>query len=501
MTGVTGSHRYRRRGGVRIEYVIAAVVCVALLLAMIVVLVSVSNRKARQELVRRPTAQQTSPDASPAPAPTPAPQPRQNRQAPAPAPSPAPVPAPVPVAVPQQGGQPQPPSAVEVIVEDVSGAAPGAQAAPDSPVVVVESPQQPVVTATRGAYPTGKPWAVAADAPTRIQAEDFDIGGEGVGYHDASAGNEGGQYRTGEGVDIMARDDAESRHCVTHIFPGEWMNYTVNIEQSGTYVIRVRATRGSPGAGKVKVLFGGIDATGEIPIAHTGDWKVFANNERDNVELTAGEQVMRFESISGDLDLNWIEIIPASAYSSAVVATDAMEPLKIGGRPQGAEWDFGADGGMVSIQQSPMENTKCLRLLDSNRAASVWALRKFPRQPVQAGFECRMRFGQMADGYALAILNGDKPAVLIFTQGNELGCEVGNGEWRALHRYDGTTWYNVRVSLDIKAKKFNVYIDGVQRGEGLPFRNGVDGVDGWQVETPVRNTGTLYLNSMKVTER
>ena len=45
----------------------------------------------------------------------------------------------------------------------------------------------------------GTAWTI----PGTIQAEDFDDGGEGMAYHDASAGNDGGQYRSSD-VDIEA---------------------------------------------------------------------------------------------------------------------------------------------------------------------------------------------------------------------------------------------------------------------------------------------------------
>lgn len=43
-------------------------------------------------------------------------------------------------------------------------------------------------------------------APGRVEAEDFDWGGQGVGYSDADTSNNGGQYRPSEGVDIETND-------------------------------------------------------------------------------------------------------------------------------------------------------------------------------------------------------------------------------------------------------------------------------------------------------
>ena len=44
----------------------------------------------------------------------------------------------------------------------------------------------------------GTAWAI----PGKIEAENFDDGGEGIAYHDAEALNQGGQQRTNQGVDV-----------------------------------------------------------------------------------------------------------------------------------------------------------------------------------------------------------------------------------------------------------------------------------------------------------
>lgn len=505
MTGVGQRTQYRQRGGVRIEYVIAAVVCVALLVAMTAVLVSVSNRKSKAELVRRPTMNTDRPIVdTPAPAPTvvaPAPAPTQTR-GPSPVPGPAPIPAPVVVAptpVPVPGGQPVQPGAVEVIVEDAPQVA---IAQPqDAPVVIIDAGDNNTSNTRRGAYPDGRPHRIAADAPTRIQAEDFDHGGEKTAYHDTGSSNEGGQYRKNEGVDVESCDDTGSRAAVSHVESGEWLQYTVNVEQSGTYIVRVRASRGISGEGKMQILFGGVDATGDIAISETGGWQSFRSFERDNVELASGEQVMRVQMLSKDININWIEILPASAYVAPVLASDDLETLKIGSRPTGGDWDFGANGGSVSMQSSPQESTKSLRLQDTSRTAGVWALRKFPKQSQQLGFEFRVRYGQAADGFAMGLLGGDKPAILMYTLGGKIVCETSDKDSKSLQTYEANKWYTIRISADVKNKKYNVYVDGVQRGEGLTFRNSVDGIDAWQAEIPNITTGAMYLNALKVTER
>src|SRR6266480_1905741 len=51
---------------------------------------------------------------------------------------------------------------------------------------------------------TGTPIAV----PGSFEAENFDLGGEGVAYHDNTPGNQGGNYRLTEDVDIVVSSDA-----------------------------------------------------------------------------------------------------------------------------------------------------------------------------------------------------------------------------------------------------------------------------------------------------
>jgi hypothetical protein len=69
--------------------------------------------------------------------------------------------------------------------------------------------------------------------PGTIQAEDFDTGGEGVTYHDTTAGNRGGVYRQ-TSVDLEATVDTSFGYNVGWIAPGEWLAYSVDVRQSGS---------------------------------------------------------------------------------------------------------------------------------------------------------------------------------------------------------------------------------------------------------------------------
>src|SRR5439155_123923 len=96
---------------------------------------------------------------------------------------------------------------------------------------------------TGGSTPyTGTPYPI----PGTIQAENYDKGGEGVAYHDTDTINSGGQYRT-DGVDIEATTDTNAGYDVGWTQAGEWLNYTVNVQASGTYTLNVRVAASGQG--------------------------------------------------------------------------------------------------------------------------------------------------------------------------------------------------------------------------------------------------------------
>ena len=71
----------------------------------------------------------------------------------------------------------------------------------------------------------------AVAIPGTVRASDFDNGGEGVSYHDTTAGNAGGAYRSTD-VDLQASSDGG--YNVGWTAPGEWLNYSVNVASAGS---------------------------------------------------------------------------------------------------------------------------------------------------------------------------------------------------------------------------------------------------------------------------
>jgi GH35 family endo-1,4-beta-xylanase len=143
--------------------------------------------------------------------------------------------------------------------------------------------------------------------PGRIQAEDYDLGGEGLAFHEANTnGNEGGSdYRTDE-VDIEETKDTDGAYNIAYIMQGEWLEYTVNVTSEGVYDLDLRMA--ADGDGKtLHIEMDGKDVSGAINVPNTGGWQTWQTVTVTGINLTAGEHVMRIAFDASYMNLNYVE--------------------------------------------------------------------------------------------------------------------------------------------------------------------------------------------------
>ena len=131
----------------------------------------------------------------------------------------------------------------------------------------------------------------AALIPGIVEAERFNDGGEGVGYHDVTPGNTGLKDRQTD-VDIEATSDGESGYSLGWVVGGEWLAYSVWTSEAADYTLETRVA--SAGAGGVfHVEIDGIDATGPMTVPNTGGWQIWQTISRPGIPLAAGPHMVR----------------------------------------------------------------------------------------------------------------------------------------------------------------------------------------------------------------
>ena len=128
--------------------------------------------------------------------------------------------------------------------------------------------------------------------PGKIEAEHFDEGKPGVAYLDNDVKNSGANYRGPTQVDIEKRPDASNGHGIGWTRKGEWLNYTVEVQQGGIYSLEIPVASNKQG-GIFHLEIAGKDITGPIRIPDTGGWQILKLLKHGNVKLTKGRYVIR----------------------------------------------------------------------------------------------------------------------------------------------------------------------------------------------------------------
>lgn len=183
----------------------------------------------------------------------------------------------------------------------------------------------------------------AALVPGRIEAENYDEGREGLGYHEfENEGNQGDADYRNDQVDIEATQDVDGGYNVGYIRNGEWLAYTVDVQSSGLYDIDFRMA--ADGDGKVfHIEVDGVDVSGPIAVPNTGGWQTWETVTVNDIDLTSGEQEIRIVFDSDYMNFNYME------FSSQVVTSlNSMDNASIEIYPN----PFGNNGFVISSENA-----------------------------------------------------------------------------------------------------------------------------------------------------
>lgn len=188
----------------------------------------------------------------------------------------------------------------------------------------------------------GNPWeGKPQEVPGKIQCELYDTGGEGISYHDTDSINNGSgklnpangefrnEFRMDEGVDISyTKTDGTDDNSFNDVMPEmdqlyvgwtvpeEWINYSVNVKEAGTYVIGLMYT--SNGDGEIEVITNEGISTGLMRVITTHKdadslaWRQWHHwNKIDSlgsIRLKKGLQVITLKTTgNGNMNYDYLE--------------------------------------------------------------------------------------------------------------------------------------------------------------------------------------------------
>jgi len=206
-----------------------------------------------------------------------------------------------------------------------------------------------VLSATQGVTEVGSTSPVRSESmpfsgtaiaiPGRIEVEDFDRGGEGVAYHDTTAGNVYGvsSYRN-DSVDFRSCTDTSGcGYYVGRLDATEWMNYTVNVAQAGSYDLKIRVSTAYDGT-TLRFQVGSTDISGEIRVPNTGGWQNWRTVSVP-VNLQAGVQILKLAVGTGGFNINYFEIVRPNLVANTTPFLGAA--VSIPGHVEAEDYDVG----------------------------------------------------------------------------------------------------------------------------------------------------------------
>ena len=195
---------------------------------------------------------------------------------------------------------------------------------------------------------SGKPFSDSVyhagpqSVPGKVQCEYYDVGGEGVAYHDSDSLNSGSgglnppdgsylhEFRKHDAVDI-SYTKLDEREIDNNPFnrtepqkdqlyigwtePGEWLCYTVRVLKNGCYTIGLMYT--SAYGGQISLLVDDTVAVGQIQVISTADnaetvqWRQWHHwnylNEIAEMRLSKGIHVLRLTTVAqGNMNYDYL---------------------------------------------------------------------------------------------------------------------------------------------------------------------------------------------------
>jgi uncharacterized delta-60 repeat protein len=142
-----------------------------------------------------------------------------------------------------------------------------------------------------------------------IQAEDYDLGGEGVAYHDSTPGNQSGTYRANEGVDV---GDITGGRVVGRANQGEWLEYTIRSPFTTTRNFSMQARYVTPKSGVTLNYYIDGRKVGSVALPPTGSYGGTYQLASTTIAIPAGTHVLRVEFASGGNDVgnfDWFRFV------------------------------------------------------------------------------------------------------------------------------------------------------------------------------------------------
>jgi hypothetical protein len=141
--------------------------------------------------------------------------------------------------------------------------------------------------------------------PGKIEAEEYDYGGQTISFLDIDTANQGFFFRDDD-VDIDSTRDGG--YCIGWTGSGEWIEYTVSCQHDTAIDIQLRVACTKPGY-KFNIKLDN-QLLVKVSLPNTGGYYTWETITIEDIQIPAGEdQIMRIEFLDGYMNLDWMNFV------------------------------------------------------------------------------------------------------------------------------------------------------------------------------------------------
>jgi Carbohydrate binding module (family 6)/Protein of unknown function (DUF1573) len=194
------------------------------------------------------------------------------------------------------------------------------------------------VTST-GSGAEGPYGGTPAAIPGTVMAENYDTGGQGVGYNVTSVNGTANSYRS-DGVDLEAATAPATGDDLGWTAAGQWFRYTVNVSTAGTYKVSFLVAAESAIADAFHISnSAGANLSGAVAVPDTGLWQTWTTVTA-TVTLPAGTQTLTLDQDNPGWNFDSMAFASTSSSEGPFGGT----PASIPGAVKAENYDTGGQG-------------------------------------------------------------------------------------------------------------------------------------------------------------
>ena len=183
---------------------------------------------------------------------------------------------------------------------------------------------------------------VVSSIPGTLQAANYDVGGQALGYNVLSINGTDGNYRT-DAVDLEVTADTGGGDDLGWTSSGQWYRYTVNVAAAGNYTVSFRVAAPSAVTDAFHLSGAtGANLSGPVSIPATGGWQTWTTVTA-TVTLAAGKQVLTLSEGNSGWNITHATFVgsPETPFGST--------PAAIPGTLQAENYDVGGAGVAYNV--------------------------------------------------------------------------------------------------------------------------------------------------------